>query len=112
MKFIKLCAILVIAVSANNCLADNKRFESCKSKLIQAQKLGVLHDLDWKLPKEPKVVAGKTFFSIPIDAKEGFVETVNCFLVGGENKFVNFDVLNWQTGKSVGRFSYGKFKMN
>ena len=112
MSFTKTLAILLFTVAANNCLADTKRFEICKSKLIQAQKLGVLYDLDWKPPTEPKVIAGKTFFSISIDAKEGFAETVNCFLVAGDQKFVNFDILSWKTGTSVGRFSYGKFKIN
>ena len=90
---------------------DDKRLEVCRGKLFQAQKLDVLYDLDWKLPKEPRVVAGPTFFSMPIDAKEGFVDTVNCFLTAGQaGKCVNFDVLHWQTGKAIGRFSYCKFK--
>lgn len=93
--------------------AHANKFEECKAKLMKAQKLGVLHNLDWKPPKEPYVVAGRTFFSMPIDAKEGFAETVNCFLMGGEGgKCVNFNVLSWQTGKPVGRFAYCRFKMH
>ncbi len=91
---------------------DDKRFEACRKKLMQAQKLEVLYDLDWKPPREPKVIAGRTFFEMPIDAKEGFVETVNCFLMAGDSGCVNFDVLHWQTGKMAGRFSRCKFKMN
>lgn len=91
----------------------DQRFEECKTKLVQAQKLDLLYDFDWKPPKEPKVVVGPTFFQIPIDAKEGFVETVNCFLMAGKTgKCVNFDVRSWQTGKAVGRFSNCRFKMN
>lgn len=90
---------------------DDKRFDTCRAKLIQAQKLDLLYDMDWKPPKEPRVVVGPTFFSIPIDAKEGFVETVNCFLMAGEDRYINFDVLDYRTGKSLGRYSYGKFKM-
>lgn len=101
-------ALMLLSSNAN---ANN--FEACKAKLIKAQQLGVLHNLDWKPPKEPYVVAGRTFFTIPIDAKEGFAETVNCFLVGGKsNQCVSFNVLSWQTGKPIGRFSYCKFKMN
>lgn len=108
--FLVLLAVIGVTNIAN--AADDARFETCKAKLIQAQKLDLLYDMDWKPPKEPKVVVGPTFFTIPIDAKEGFVETVNCFLMAGDRgKYINFDVLDWRTGKSVGRYSYGKFKM-
>lgn len=104
--------LIAIGITSSVSAADDKRFERCKAKLIQAQKLDLLYDMDWKPPKEPKVVVGPTFFTIPIDAKEGFVETINCFLMAGESgKYINFDVLDWRTGKSVGRYSYGKFKM-
>lgn len=109
-----LVAVLLaaIGIAGSVSAAGDKRFETCRVKLIQAQKVDLLHDLDWKPPKEPNVVAGPTFFTIPIDAKEGFAETVNCFLMAGESgKYINFDVLDWRTGKSVGRYSYGKFKM-
>lgn len=106
-----LCGVFIYTLAFADAASD-ERFEACRKKLIQAQKLDVLHDLDWKPPREPKVVAGPTFFRIPIDAKEGFAENVNCFLVAGETgKCVNFDVLHWQTGKPVGRFSYCRFKM-
>ncbi len=93
--------------------ADNTRFEGCRNKLIQAQKLDLLHDLDWKPPKEPKVVVGPTFFTIPIDAKQNFINTINCFLVAGEDgKFINFNILEWRNGKRIGKYSYGKLKMD
>jgi len=92
-------------------VADTAEFETCRKKLITAQKLEVLYDLAWNGKKSPKVVAGKTFFTMPIDAKEGFAETVNCFLMAGErDKFINFEILHWQTGKAVGSFSYGRYK--
>jgi len=94
-------------------LADDSRFEDCKSKLIKAQELEVLYDLDWKLPKEPKVVVGPTFFNLPFDAKENFALTVNCFLMAGDDgKFIDFNLLHWQTNKRVGRFARGKLKMD
>ncbi|WP_425952962.1 hypothetical protein [Ralstonia pseudosolanacearum] len=114
MKIVSLFAVLLLVVSAGVSAdpASNKRLEACRSKLKQAQKLDVLYDLDWKPPSEPKVVVGPTFFQIGIDAKEGFAKTVNCFLMAGESgKYVNFDVLSWQTGKTVGRYSYDRFEM-
>jgi hypothetical protein len=92
--------------------AADGRFEACRAKLKKAQALRMLHDLDWQLPSEPRVVAGPTFFSVAIDAKEGFAETVNCFLVAGEqDKCVNFSVLDWKTGLQVGRFENCRFVM-
>ncbi|WP_242342704.1 hypothetical protein [Anaeromyxobacter terrae] len=48
---------------------------------------------------------------MPIDAKEGFAETVNCFLMAGSTNHINFDILHWQTGKVIGRYSWGSFEM-
>lgn len=92
--------------------ATGNRLEECRAKLKQSQKLEVLHDLDWQPPAEPKVVVGRIFYKIPIDAKQGFAATVNCFLLAGEtDKLINFDVLDWQSGKAVGRFHNGRFVM-
>ncbi|MER2518605.1 MAG: hypothetical protein ABTR92_19775 [Candidatus Accumulibacter phosphatis] len=89
------------------------RVESCRAKLIQAQKLDVLYDMQWKSPREPRVVVGPTFLKMPIDGKEGFAATVNCFLMAGDTgKCVNFDTLHWQTGKALGRFSNCRFAMH
>jgi hypothetical protein len=86
-------------------------FENCRQKLIQAQQLDVLADLDWKPPRQPKVVVGPTFFKIPFDAKQGFVETVNCFLVAGQWKFVNFDLLDQLNHRVIGRWENGRLAM-
>lgn len=90
---------------------DPARAEQCRKKLVTAQQLGVLYNLEWGNTSEPQVWAGRTFFTIPIDAKEGFVETVNCLLTNGDSFCVNFDVLHWQTGKAVGRWSGCKLRM-
>jgi hypothetical protein len=103
---------LALALSSGAFAADDKRFEACKAKLIKAQKLDLLYDMDWKGTAEPRVVVGPTFYSIPIDAKEGFVETLNCFFMAGESgKYINFDLLDWRTGNPVARYSYGKLKV-
>lgn len=86
------------------------RFDECRKKLIQAQRLEILVDLDWKPPRQPKVVVGKTFFTIQFDAKQGFAETVNCFLVAGEKSYVNFDLLDWLNQKVVARWENGRLK--
>jgi hypothetical protein len=90
---------------------SDTQFEECRSKLKKLQQLDVLYDLDWKAPHEPRVVVGPTFFNLPIDAKEQFAKTVNCFLMAGDTSdCLNFDVLHWRTGKAVGRFSLCKYK--
>lgn len=112
-----LVGLVLFAIGEIQCGQANaqleKQFESARQKLIKAQKLEVLYALEWKSAREPRVVAGPTFFQMPIDGKEGFVETVNLYLVGGDKgSCVDFDVLHWQTGKAVGRFSRCRFTMN
>ncbi len=91
---------------------NNARFESCRAQLKQLHKLEVLYGMQWHAPAEPRVIVGPTFSRLPIDGKESFVAVVNCFLmVGDADKCVNFDTLDWQTGKAVGRFENCRFKM-
>ena len=87
---------------------ENKRFEQCKAKLKKAQKLDLLHDLT--IDPLPRVVVGPTFYTIPLDAKRGFADTVNCFLMTGQDSYINFDLLDYQTGHVVAEYSYGKLR--
>lgn len=104
-----LTLLLAMALSATAAAADSA--EACRQKLIQAQQIEVLVDLDWKPPKEPKVVVGSTFPRMPFDAKEGFARTVNCFLLAGTDRFVNFDILDHLNHRVLGRWEYGRLKM-
>ena len=108
-----LIASLVIAASALAAppAAQTQRFEQCRAKLKKAQTLEVLYDLTWEKGREPRVVVGRIFMNLPIDAREGFAETVDCFLMTGDPKMhVNFNLLHWQTGRPVARFENGKYK--
>ena len=89
----------------------NQRFEECREKLKKAQQLEVLYNLELKRAM-PKVVVGPTFYSIPIDAKQGFADTVNCFLMTGEPNYIDFDLSDWQSGKRVARYTRGRLKMD
>lgn len=104
--------IAAITIAAITLSAQADEFEQCRNKLKSAQKLGVLHALDWQKGKLPHVVAGRTYYQMPFDAKEGFAETVNCFLTGGEPKksCVSFDIKHWQTGKPTEAFRNCKLK--
>jgi hypothetical protein len=88
---------------------ENKRFEQCKAKLKKAQKLDLLHDLT--IDPLPRVIVGPTFYTITLDAKQGFADTVNCFLMTGQESYINFDLLDYQTGHVVAEYSYGKLSV-
>jgi len=96
--------------------AEESAFSKYKASaeiLVKAQKLDLLYDLDWRPPKEPKVVVGSGFYKISFGTQENLILTINCFLMAGNDKqFVNFDVLDWKTGKRIGRFADVKFKMD
>jgi hypothetical protein len=92
-------------------LASETRFEGCRTKLKKAHELDVLYDLKWKSGQTPRVLVGPTFYSIPIDAKQGFASTVNCFLTAGKDSYINFEVMDWRSGKAVGEYRYGQFSM-
>jgi hypothetical protein len=89
---------------------ENKRFEQCRAKLKKAQKLDLLYDL--KIDPLPRVIVGPTFYSIPLDAKQGFADTVNCFLMTGKNdEYINFDLMDYQTGHVVAEYYAGQLKV-
>jgi hypothetical protein len=94
---------------SKNSQPEDKRFEQCRAKLKKAQKLEVLYDL--KIDPLPRVVIGPTFYSIPLDAKQGFADTVNCFLMTGKDEYINFDLLDYRTGHIVAQYSAGQLRV-
>lgn len=102
---------LLLCAMAMGATPNNQRLELCRQKLKAAQRLDLLYALDWQPPRAPYVVAGPTFEKIPFDAKAGFAQAVNCFLVAGNDELVTFDVLDWQTGKPVAHWSNGQLKV-
>lgn len=90
---------------------ETKRFENCRDKLKRANSLRLLYDIDWKVPGEPRVLVGPTFFTAAIDVKEGLAETISCFINGGRPAHaVPFDLRHWRTGEPVYRFSGGRLE--
>jgi hypothetical protein len=96
-------AFAVSAILSFSAIASDARLEACRSKLIQAHALEVLTDMQWK-GSTLHVVAGRTYYQIPFDAKEGFAETVNCFALAGKKGCLSFDIKHWMTGKATDRF--------
>lgn len=110
-RFILSAFVLLLSVGMASAGPTEKKFEACRAKLKQAQKLDVVYNMDWKKGQEPLVVVGPTFFKIPFDAKEGFADTVNCFLMVGKDQYINFDLLDYRTNKVVAEYRYGKLRM-
>jgi hypothetical protein len=112
----RITAAILLFVAAQGASADppgDGRFNICRSKLLEAQKLHLFETLDWQPPAEPRLVVGRAFFNIGVGAKQGFAETVSCFLTAGApNEFVSFDLLDPRTGRVVGRFANRRLKMN
>lgn len=61
--------------------------------------------MEWASPKEPKVMAGATYYRMPYDAKTGFAETLNCFFNAGKTGCQSFNITHWRSGKITDRFS-------
>ena len=85
---------------------NNAAFEACRNKLIQAQKLDLLYDLKFEGPS-PQIFVGPTWYTLPLDAKEGFHDTVQCFVnAGGGGVNVSTQYRDWRTGKIVAEVAY------
>lgn len=103
--------VIVAPKSAQEEKADNGRFEACRAKLKKAQRLELLNDLSFD-GGLPHVVVGPAFFTAPLTAKQGFADTVNCFLMAGSDNHINFDLLDYRTGKAVAHYRYGKVSVD
>jgi hypothetical protein len=95
--------------SAEQVAEENRRFEMCRANLKKAKRLDLLYDL--KMDPLPRVVVGPTFYKIPLDAKQGFADTVNCFVTAGKDEYVNFDLLDYRSGHVVAEYSYGRLSV-
>lgn len=108
-----LAMVLVVAMCSSESLASDARFEQCQKKLKAAHQLDLLHAFDWKPPKAPYVVAGPTFGKIDISAKQGFADTVNCYLVGGDDaKLINFEILDYRSGRRIAEYRNGRLRVD
>lgn len=90
-------------------IADDAKLEACREKLKAAHKLGVLYDMKW-VGTRLHVVAGKTYYNMPFDAKEGFADTINCFAMAGGSGCLTFEIKHWQTGRATEEYHYCKLK--
>jgi hypothetical protein len=101
-------AALVLFWAATGAVAQPNatRQQQCGAKLEQAQRLDMVQRVD-----RGRIVVGPTWFRVGFDAKEGFAETVSCFLVQGDPKMcANFDLIDWSTGKPVARYENCRLK--
>lgn len=111
MRLLSIFLLLLPCLALADDASEKKRFAECREKLLKTQGLGALYDVDWKIRQEPKVVVGRNFDDLPFPAKQALVDTLNCFFMGGADKYINFDLRDWRTNKVIGRYSYGKLKL-
>lgn len=91
--------------------AKRARYADCKEKLKKAQELEMIYDIQAK-GASLKVLVGPTFFTVPIDTKQGFGEVVNCVILEGGSGGIPYPFIHWQTGKRVGSWNGYKVEMD
>lgn len=105
MRALILCLLFVSGTAT----AD--RFEDCRAKLKQAQGLDLLTNMTFD-KGIPKVWIGPTWYTMPIDAKEGFAETAACFFTAGDSsKAIAFDIFDGRSGKKIARWKHTKLEV-
>jgi hypothetical protein len=98
-------------------LSRPKESQSPEQRLAectQTVEAGLRRGVWYKIGAENKtlvIVAGREFFNLAYDQRKPAVEAVNCLLMQGKGGAIPFDVLHWQTGKVIGRFSGWDFKV-
>lgn len=58
-----------------------------------------------------RLYVGKAFFEADMETKKEFVETFSKYLAGHPDKFMLIDLFDNVTGKAVGEFGWGGFKL-
>lgn len=76
----------------------------CKAALKRAGRDGVLSRVDAQFP--PLVVAGPYFDALSFDQRQRLASTVNCYLVGGADLFVEFDILDYRTHRVLNHWAF------
>lgn len=58
------------------------------------------------------VLVGPRFYAASYGQKQQAAEILNCTLLQGERGQTDFDFVDWQSGKTVGRYHFGKVEMD
>jgi hypothetical protein len=91
--------------------AATATYEACNAKLQKAKELDMLYEIGGRGARI-KVFVGPTYFNVPVDAKEGFAQVVNCVLMEGKGGGIPFELLHWQTGKRVASWNGYRFDVD
>lgn len=82
------------------------KLADCKRKMEKAQELEILYNLKFEGERAVAYV-GSAWFNIPIDVKEGFHNTLQCFLTSGKGgAWLTLEYRHWQTGNVVAKTTY------
>lgn len=91
---------------------DPARLKQCEKTVTAAQKGQTLYDLKVR-GGELIVYAGWRFYTLPFDYKEEFARAISCVIVKGDPKMrAEFTIVHWQSGKTFGRFHYGRLQVD
>lgn len=93
-------------------VAETEEQQLCRAKVDKARRLDVLSELEWMSGRTPTVVVGPAFLLMPFHERQGFVATVNCFLLSGAQTSVNFPLLDHATRREIGQWKNGRLKMS
>ena len=109
---IALLACTALCMFSGPALAqDQARQASCEAKLVQAQKLDMLYNIEAKGHPRIRVLVGPTWYRVAFDAKEGFAQTVNCVAVGGkQDRCTSIDFVDHKSGRGVATFENCRLK--
>ena len=106
-------ALLFLLALSPAAFAQGKeaRLEECRSKLKAAASLDLLKDMSFS-GGHPKVVIGRTWYTLDYGAKTGFAETAACFFLAGDtSKAITFPILDNMTGKKVATWKFTKLEV-
>lgn len=102
---------LTIALASQVCVAapDQQRLAACGELLTLAQRADVLPLFDRK--PAPKVMVGPGFHKITREARAELAAAINCWFTQAEpDACVDFDLVHWTTGMTLGRWKGCKYQ--
>ena len=82
--------------------------QACADKLIKARELHVMEKMEFdSAGKHPKIYVGETWYSIDVDTKKGFAQTVACFVGANQYGMTRFPLIDNRSGHTVAEYEDG-----
>jgi hypothetical protein len=118
-KFPRNILIVFLLLPAWGAVAHGQEFEKWKAKTAEYKNWLDSIKLDghrfWtkldSTQRPHKLYVGEGFFKADYTTKEHFVEAFSHYLAGHPGKFMLIDIFDSTTGKPIGEFGWGGFKL-